>query len=57
MAAEVALADDQLVEGELHFLEALRIALRIAPLEAENVDRRAHARTSSPRISTIATCA
>jgi len=37
MAAEVSLADDQLVEGELHFLEALRIALRIAPLEAENV--------------------
>jgi uncharacterized tellurite resistance protein B-like protein len=37
MAAEVALADDQLVEGELHYLEALRIALRIAPLEAENI--------------------
>jgi uncharacterized tellurite resistance protein B-like protein len=37
MAAEVAVADDQLVEGELHFLEALRIALRIAPLEAEQI--------------------
>ena len=37
MAAEVSLADDQLVEGELDFLEALRIALRISPLEAEKV--------------------
>jgi uncharacterized tellurite resistance protein B-like protein len=35
MAAEVAAADDQIVEGELQFLEALRIALRIAPLESE----------------------
>src|SRR5258706_9156433 len=35
MAAEVAAADEQLVEGELQFLEALRVALRIAPLEAE----------------------
>jgi len=35
MAAEVAAADAQLVDGELHFLEALRIALRIAPLESE----------------------
>lgn len=35
MAAEVAVADSQLVDGELHFLEALRIALRIAPLESE----------------------
>jgi hypothetical protein len=37
MAAEVAVADQELVDGELHFLEALRIALRIAPLEAEQV--------------------
>lgn len=37
MAAEVAVADQQLVDGELHFLEALRIALRIAPLEAEHL--------------------
>lgn len=37
MAAEVAAADQQLVEGELHFLEALRIALRIAPLESEQI--------------------
>lgn len=35
MAAEVATADEQLAEGEVQFLEALRIALRIAPLEAE----------------------
>ena len=35
MASEVAVADNQLVDGELHFLEALRIALRIAPLESE----------------------
>ena len=35
MAAEVAVADAQLADGELHFLEALRIALRIAPLESE----------------------
>jgi uncharacterized tellurite resistance protein B-like protein len=35
MAAEVAVADEQLVDGELRFLEALRIALRIAPLESE----------------------
>ncbi|MGE5185337.1 MAG: TerB family tellurite resistance protein [Acidobacteriota bacterium] len=37
MAAEVAVADEQLVEGELAFLEALRIALRISTYEAEHV--------------------
>jgi uncharacterized tellurite resistance protein B-like protein len=37
MASEVAAADHQVVEGELHFLEALRIALRISPLEAEGI--------------------
>jgi uncharacterized tellurite resistance protein B-like protein len=37
MAAEVAVADQQLVDGELSFLEALRISLRIAPLEAEHI--------------------
>ncbi len=42
MAAEVAVADEQLVEGELSFLEALRIALRISPLEAESVITAAH---------------
>jgi uncharacterized tellurite resistance protein B-like protein len=36
MAAEVSIADQQLVEGELHFLEALRISLRISPVEAEH---------------------
>jgi uncharacterized tellurite resistance protein B-like protein len=35
MAAEVAAADNQLVEGEITFLDALRGALRIAPLESE----------------------
>lgn len=35
MAAEVAIADNQLVEGEITFLDALRGALRIAPLESE----------------------
>jgi uncharacterized tellurite resistance protein B-like protein len=43
MAAEVAAADQQLVEGELHFLEALRIALRIAPLESEALIEHARA--------------
>ena len=37
MAAEVAAADEQIVEGELRFLEALRIALRISPGEAERI--------------------
>lgn len=43
MAAEVVAADQQVVHGELHFLEALRIALRITPLEAENIVRAAKA--------------
>ena len=37
MAAEIAVADDELAEGELSFLEALRLALRVAPLEAESI--------------------
>ena len=37
MASEVAVADQQVVDGEIHFLEALRIALRIAPLECEAI--------------------
>lgn len=37
MAAEVVVADEQIVHGELSFLEALRIALRISPLEAESI--------------------
>jgi len=43
MAAEVAIADEQLVDGELQFLEALRIALRIAPLESEALVRESRA--------------
>ena len=37
MAAEIEAADDTIDEGELGFLEALRIALRISPLEAGQV--------------------
>jgi uncharacterized tellurite resistance protein B-like protein len=37
LAAEVAVADAQVVDGELHYLEALRIALRISPREAEGI--------------------
>jgi uncharacterized tellurite resistance protein B-like protein len=37
MASEVAIADRQLQQAELTFLEALRIALRIAPIEAEQL--------------------
>lgn len=37
MAAEVAAADHEIVAGELSFLDALRIALRIAPHEAERI--------------------
>ncbi len=39
MASEVAAADEQIVPGEVQFLEALRIALRISPLEADHVMR------------------
>lgn len=37
MAAEVAAADHEIVAGELKFLDALRIALRISPHEAEGI--------------------
>lgn len=50
MAAEVAVADQQLAEGELHFLEALRIALRIAPMESEQIIAAAHAGQLAPFI-------
>jgi len=43
MAAEVAVADQQLVDGELHFLEALRIALRVSPFESEALIENARA--------------
>ncbi|HEY0252281.1 MAG TPA: TerB family tellurite resistance protein [Kofleriaceae bacterium] len=48
MAAEVALADEQLVADELSYLEALRMALRIAPLEAENLLTAARAHQLAP---------
>jgi uncharacterized tellurite resistance protein B-like protein len=37
MAAEIAVADQQVVAGEIAFLEALRVALRVSPLEAEGI--------------------
>lgn len=37
LSADVAVADRQLHDGELAFLEALRIALRIAPLESGQI--------------------
>jgi uncharacterized tellurite resistance protein B-like protein len=43
MASEIAVADNQLVDGELSFLEALRVALRISPLEAESILQAARA--------------
>jgi hypothetical protein len=43
MAAEVAVADHELARGELDFLEALRIAARISPVEARHVVAAAHA--------------
>lgn len=45
MAAEVAAADQHLADGELHFLEALRIALRIARFESEALIESARTRT------------
>jgi uncharacterized tellurite resistance protein B-like protein len=43
MAAEIAVADQQVVAGEIAFLEALRVALRISPLEAEGIVHAARA--------------
>ena len=48
MAAEVAAADQQVVAGELQFLEALRIATRISPLEAEHIIRAARSNRVTP---------
>jgi hypothetical protein len=48
MAAEVATADDEVVTGELNFLEALRIALRISPVEAEAIVDAARADQLAP---------
>lgn len=43
MAAEVAAADQRIHAGEVSFLEALRIALRISPHEAEQIVHSARA--------------
>ncbi len=37
MAAEVAVADEELAPGEVTYLEVLRAALRISPLEAQQI--------------------
>ena len=37
MAAEIAVADNHLDQGEISFLEALRIALRISPFESNQM--------------------
>jgi uncharacterized tellurite resistance protein B-like protein len=47
MAAEVTVADEQVVTGERAFLEALRLALRITPLEADAIVRAARSRQLS----------
>lgn len=44
MAAEIAAADEVIHPGELSFLEALRIALRISPLESGQIINAARAR-------------
>jgi hypothetical protein len=43
MATEIAIADQSLHQGEISFLEALRIALRISPLESSEVFEAARA--------------
>lgn len=43
MAAEVAIADETLHQGEISFLEGLRIALRISPLESGQIVNAARA--------------
>ena len=48
MAAEVAAADQRIHAGEISFLEALRIALRIGPFEAEQIIRYARAGQLGP---------
>jgi hypothetical protein len=48
MACEVAAADQQLVAGEMQFLEALRMALRISPREAEQILHYARSGTLTP---------
>ncbi len=48
MAAEVAVADQHMHEGEIAFLEALRVTLRISPMESEQVIGYAHAGALAP---------
>lgn len=48
MAAEVAMADQQMHEGEVAFLEALRVSLRIAPMESEHIVGYAQAGALAP---------
>lgn len=48
MAAEVAAADEAMHHGELGFLEALRVALRISPLESGQIVNYAQARQLGP---------
>lgn len=48
MAAEVAVADQTLHQGEISFLEALRISLRISPLESGQIITAAHSGQIQP---------
>lgn len=48
MAAEIVAVDQQELEGELTFLEALRISLRISPFESEVLGAAARAGTLAP---------
>ncbi|HEX4454094.1 MAG TPA: tellurite resistance TerB family protein [Kofleriaceae bacterium] len=50
MAAEVAVADQRLEDSELTYLEGLRLALRISPLEAESIVAAAQAGELGPFI-------
>jgi uncharacterized tellurite resistance protein B-like protein len=51
MAAEIAVADQVLEQGELGFLEALRLALRISTLEAESIVAAAQAGQLEPFVA------
>jgi uncharacterized tellurite resistance protein B-like protein len=51
MAAEIAVADQVLEPGELGFLEALRLALRISTLEAESIVEAAQAGELEPFVA------
>lgn len=48
MAAEVVVADERVLQSEVQFLEALRVALRIAPMESEQIIGYAHAGALAP---------